>query len=150
MRSQLCPYEATASFDFGGTVLLVGKSHGRASAGGEGHTVWRKRHGFLYRSREAALSLEKGFGFAHVLEHPALAPLHLDFTPRNKHWWVHEPKEEHAAQIQPLPADCKRQHVIVVRPPTHLSICPRCMLHLAPLNGPRVRSSFDNENHPPT
>src|SRR5258708_9013383 len=57
-----------------------------------------------------------------VLKEPALAPSHPDFTPRNKQWWVHEPKERNNGQIQTLLTDSNRQHVFVVHPPSHL--CP--------------------------
>jgi hypothetical protein len=57
----------------------------------------------------------------HVLEHPALAPSHLDLVPWNKQWRVHEPKKKHAGQIQTLLTNPKRQYVAVVRPPPHPS-----------------------------
>src|ERR1019366_3576110 len=57
----------------------------------------------------------------HVLEHPALLPSHLDLAPWNKQRRVHEPKKEHARQIQTLGTGSKRQHVVVVRQPPHLS-----------------------------
>ena len=55
------------------------------------------------------------------LEHPALLPSHLDLAPWNKQWRVHEPKKEHAGQIQTLGTGSNRQHVVVVRQPPHLS-----------------------------
>jgi len=57
----------------------------------------------------------------HVLEEPALLPSHPDLAPWNKQWRVHEPEKEHAGQIQTLRTDSKRQHVIVVRQPPHLT-----------------------------
>jgi hypothetical protein len=57
----------------------------------------------------------------HVLEHPALAPSHLDLAPRNEQRRVHESKEEHAGQIQTLRTDSNCQHVVVVRQTLHLS-----------------------------
>src|SRR5450759_3661774 len=60
----------------------------------------------------------------HVLEHPALAPSHLDLAPWNKQWRVHEPKKEHASQIQTLLTDSKRQHVVIVCQPPHLAALP--------------------------
>jgi len=60
----------------------------------------------------------------HVLNEPALALPHLDLTPWNEQWWVHEPKQEHAGQIQTLLTDSKRQDVVVVRQPPHLSALP--------------------------
>ena len=57
----------------------------------------------------------------HILEEPALTPPHLDLAPWNEQWRVHEPKEEHAGQIQTLPTHSKGQHVVVVCQPSHLS-----------------------------
>jgi hypothetical protein len=60
-------------------------------------------------------------GEDHVLKHPTRLPSHLDLTPWNKEWRVHEPKKEHAGQVQTLLSDSNRQDVVVIRQPPHLS-----------------------------
>jgi hypothetical protein len=58
----------------------------------------------------------------HVLKEAALASSHLDLTPWNEQWWVHEPKEEHAGQIQTLLTGTNRRSTQESNPQA-LSVC---------------------------